>query len=171
MEIRLAMPADAIAVARVHVRSWQAAYRDLMPADYLSGLRPEDRAQRYEFGRDDPGKPTTIIAVDAGAVVGLSTVARARDIDVRGYGELCALYVDPDRFGEGIGLALMTEAYDALRTSGFRDAWLWVLSGNERAARFYRRHGWSADGTHRRAAVWGIEIGEIHFRRPLAAAG
>jgi ribosomal protein S18 acetylase RimI-like enzyme len=169
MEIRLAMPADAMAVARVHVRSWQAAYRNLMPAEYLEGLRPEDRAQKYEFGRDDPSKPTTIVAIDAGTVVGFSTVAPARDIDAPGYGELCALYVDPDRFGEGIGLALMTKACDGLRVSGFRDVLLWVFIGNERAAAFYRRHRWSADGTHRRAVVWGIEVGEIRFRRPLTA--
>ena len=171
MEIRLAVPTDALAVARLHVRSWQAAYRNLLPADYLNGLRPEERAQRYEFGRDDPSKPTTIVAVDAAVVVGFSTVAPARDTDVQRYGELCALHVDPDRLGEGIGLALMTKAYDALRMSGFRDTLLWVLMGNERAAGFYRRHGWSADNAHRRAAVWGIEISEIRFRRPLPGAG
>ena len=31
MELRRAEPPDAIAVARVHVRSWQAAYRKVMP--------------------------------------------------------------------------------------------------------------------------------------------
>jgi hypothetical protein len=37
MELRRAEPPDAIAVA--HVRSWQAAYRKLMPDDYLDQLR------------------------------------------------------------------------------------------------------------------------------------
>jgi hypothetical protein len=44
MFLRPAEPSDASAVARVHVRSWQAGYRNLLPDQYLDGLRPEDRA-------------------------------------------------------------------------------------------------------------------------------
>ncbi len=44
MLIRPAEPADAMAVARVHVRSSQVAYQTLMPQDYLDQQRPEDRA-------------------------------------------------------------------------------------------------------------------------------
>ena len=43
MTVRDAQPRDAAEVADVHVRSWQAAYRDLFPDDYLDGLRVEDR--------------------------------------------------------------------------------------------------------------------------------
>ncbi|HEY1808803.1 MAG TPA: hypothetical protein VGG42_09585 [Acidobacteriaceae bacterium] len=42
MNLRLAEPPDAMAAARVHVRSWQAAYRGLMPDAFLDQLRPED---------------------------------------------------------------------------------------------------------------------------------
>jgi len=59
MELRRAEPPDAIALARVHVRSWQAAYRKLMPDDYLDQLRPEDRAKKYDFGNLDPLRPYT----------------------------------------------------------------------------------------------------------------
>src|SRR6267378_3827093 len=66
MLIRPAVPDDAIGVARVHVRSWQAGYRKLLPDDYLDRLRPEERAQRYNFGSLDPRQPATIIAAEAG---------------------------------------------------------------------------------------------------------
>ena len=48
VELRRAGPPNAIAVARVHVRSWQAAYRKLVPGDYPDQLRPEDRGKKYE---------------------------------------------------------------------------------------------------------------------------
>jgi CheY-like chemotaxis protein len=54
MLLRPAEPEDAIAVARVHVRSWQAAYRTLLPHDYLDQLRPQDRAKTYDFASLDP---------------------------------------------------------------------------------------------------------------------
>ena len=37
--IRRALPADANAIAQVHISSWQDVYRDLMPAQFLSGLQ------------------------------------------------------------------------------------------------------------------------------------
>ncbi|MFF7709107.1 hypothetical protein [Pseudomonas sp. NPDC007930] len=36
--IRKGLPADARAIAQVHVRSWQAAYCELMPASDLASL-------------------------------------------------------------------------------------------------------------------------------------
>lgn len=36
--IRKASPSDAKAIAQVHISSWQDAYRDLMPAEYLLSL-------------------------------------------------------------------------------------------------------------------------------------
>ncbi len=72
MELRPAVPADAPAAARVHVRAWQAGYRGLMPAEYLDGLRPEDRAARYTFGR--PDGPRTTVALLDGTLVGFATI-------------------------------------------------------------------------------------------------
>ena len=45
MILRPAEPEDAMAVARVHVRSWQMGYKDLLPQDYLASLQPEERAR------------------------------------------------------------------------------------------------------------------------------
>jgi hypothetical protein len=73
MLLRPAAPDDAIAVARVHVRSWQAAYRTLLPDDYLDQLRPEDRAQKYDFASLDPLKPRTIVAAEEGLIHGFAT--------------------------------------------------------------------------------------------------
>jgi hypothetical protein len=43
LSVRAATPDDAAAVAGVHVRSWQAAYRGLIADAYLDGLNPDDR--------------------------------------------------------------------------------------------------------------------------------
>ena len=148
MLLRPAQPEDAIAVARVHVRSWQAAYRTLLPDDYLDQLRPEDRAPHYDFATRDPHKPHTIVAEDSGAIYGFATTAPSRDADNPDHGELYALYVDPDHWGQGIGVALIAAARDHLVQSGFQHALLWVLAGNLHAERFYRHDGWTTDGHH-----------------------
>jgi len=167
MPLRVAEPEDAMAVARVHVRSWQAAYRGLMPDDYLDQLRPEDRAQRYTFGNPDPLLPFTIVAVESGEICGFAMTAPARDADMPGYGELCALYIDPDRWGCGIGKSLVAAARSHLLDQGFRHSLLWVLVGNARAERFYRADGWSPDGARRTESIWGLTVEDIRYRRDL----
>jgi GNAT superfamily N-acetyltransferase len=165
--LRPAAPQDAQAVARVHVRSWQAAYRGLLPDAYLDQLRPEDRAGRYDFATTDPSKPFTVVAAEEGWICGFATTAPARDADAAECGELFALYVDPERWGRGYGLALVAAARRRLAAQGHRAAVLWMLEGNARADRFYRTHAWLPDGTRRTDTVWGITVNEVRYRRAL----
>lgn len=156
MELRPAVPADALAVARVHVRAWQTGYRGLLPDGYLDGLRAEDRAARYTFERTDG--PRTTVAIIGGAVVGFSTIHGA---------ELSALHVDPDAWGGGVGRALIARARAELAAAGVTEAQLWLLAGNARAQRFYERDGWTTDGTRRTDTVWGVTVDELELRRRL----
>jgi ribosomal protein S18 acetylase RimI-like enzyme len=169
LSVRDANPADAVAVARVHVRSWQVAYRRLLPDEQLDGLRAEDRAARYVFDAVDAAAPATMLAVDGcGEVCGFATTGPARDGDAAGLGELLALYVDPGRWGQGAGRLLIGHARERLAAEGFREAVLWVLVGNERAQRFYARDGWAPDGTRRDEDLWGVTADEVRYRRSLA---
>ncbi|HEX3435268.1 MAG TPA: GNAT family N-acetyltransferase [Pseudacidobacterium sp.] len=156
-----------MAVARVHVRSWQAAYRGFLPDEYLNQLRPEDRAPRYDFASRDPLKPQTIVAIDGSFIYGFATIAPARDRDLAGYGELYALYVDPEQWGRGTGVALISAARSRLLELGFQHACLWLLVGNARAARFYEIDGWLPDGQRRTDSVWGVTVDEIRYQRGL----
>lgn len=167
MLIRRAAPADAPAVARVHVRSWQEGYRALLPAAYLDALSVEEWARRYTFGSLQPTGPTTLVAEVDASICGFATTAAARDADAAGLGELAALYIHPDKWGQGFGAALLASARQHLKSLGFEHAVLWVLAGNVRAERFYRHDGWAADGEARHGMRGGIQIEEQRFRRAL----
>ena len=97
IRVREAVAEDAIAVAQVHVRSWQVGYRGLLPAEFLDALRPEDRASRYGFDQMNPDGPFTQVAVDGDLICGLVTTGRCRDDELQGNGEVWAIYVDPRR--------------------------------------------------------------------------
>lgn len=70
VRLRRAEPTDNDAVATVHVRSWQAAYRGLLPDAYLDGLNASDRADRYTFGTMGPDSTSTTVAVDGRVICG-----------------------------------------------------------------------------------------------------
>ena len=167
MLIRPAEPDDAIAVARVHVRSWHAAYRTIVPHDYLNRLRPEDRAQKYDFETLDPQKPHTIVAAEDGLIYGFATTMPSGNPAEADHGELCALYVDPKQWGRGIGFTLLSSACARLSGLGFQNAILWVLVGNVRAERFYQSDGWVSDGVRRNETVWGVTVEEVRYQRTL----
>ncbi len=152
LRIRDAEPADAEEIAAVHVRSWQLAYRGLIPDAYLDQLRPEDRAAHYTF-RPPPAWPQTLLAVDEDeAIYGFATIEPSPELEDAG--ELRALYVDPPHWGTGVGRLLIDHARARLRDAGFRRAVLWLLAGNERAARFYRSGGGAPEGVRRREEPW-----------------
>ncbi|HEY2477584.1 MAG TPA: GNAT family N-acetyltransferase [Solirubrobacterales bacterium] len=192
VELREARRGDELAVAEVHVRSWQEAYRGLMPAEFLDALDPRDRAGRYTFEATGADAPTTVLAVVSGEgdaedlsltncwevrsgssaspferIAGFVTYGPSRDEDLPGLAEIRALYVDPDCHRGGLGRMLMAEARSRLAAEGYEEAFLWVLRGNTRGATFYEREGWRPDGTTRLENPYDI-VSEVHrFRRPL----
>lgn len=168
MQIRPATPADALQIAKVHVRSWQRAYAEILPAAYLAGLRPEDRAARYDLSHTTAAAPYTQVAVEGDCILGFATTLPCQDA-AASWGELRALYIDPEHWGRGAGVALLRAAERHLARTGFAQAVLWVLTGNDRAAIFYQQHGWIAEIVHRTDTVWGITVEEDRFRRTLPA--
>lgn len=172
VELRDARRGDEPAVADIHVRAWQEAYRGLIPDEFLDALDPEDRARTYTFEAGDPDGPTTVLAVQTGEdcgeiILGFVTFGRSRDADAPDHGEILALYVDPDRYEGGVGRMLMAAARRRLWEAGFVDALLWVLEGNDRAVRFYAGEGWTADGATRVEQPYGVVSNVSRFRRPL----
>ncbi|HVC69691.1 MAG TPA: GNAT family N-acetyltransferase [Acidimicrobiales bacterium] len=167
VQVRRARDDDAAAVAAVHVRSWQVGYGGLLPADYLDGLRPEDRMGRYRFGATDADAPVTLVATEGDVICGFATTGPSPDAETAGCGEVLALYVDPGAWGRGVGRRLICDARTALVGRGFGDAVLWVLVGNARAERFYVADGWGADGGRRRQEIWGVAVDEVRYRRAV----
>jgi ribosomal protein S18 acetylase RimI-like enzyme len=171
MRIRPAAVTDAERIAEIHVRSWQAGYRGLLPQPFLDGLRPSERAPRWTMIVQQAAWPHqgTLVADDAGEVVGFTDFRPTRDDDQNPaeVGEITTLYVLPAAWGRGIGRQLMIAAVDALSTAGYTSATLWVLATNTRAIRFYDRSGWKPDGTRKDDVVGGTTISELRYRRPV----
>lgn len=165
--VRIATPEDALAVAGVHVRAWQAAYSGLIEEEFLAALRAEDRAATYGLGSTDPLVREMIVATEGGAILGFAITGPSRDEDSQAAGEIYALYVDPPHWRGGVGRLLLSESRRRLRERGFEEAILWVLRGNEPAERFYRADGWERDGAEREERPYGVVSNVARFRRAL----
>jgi GNAT superfamily N-acetyltransferase len=157
MTVRLAVVPDAPAVAAVQVRTWQVAYRGLIPDEVLDNLSVEARTSMWE-GLIPSGGVWVALADDA--VVGFASAGPSRDADA-GH-ELYAIYVLSTAWGTGLGFELAKAAL-----GDEPDVVVWVLDGNERARRFYERIGFRADGLTKTETEGSAELKEIRYRRTV----
>jgi ribosomal protein S18 acetylase RimI-like enzyme len=149
LRIREGEPKDAEAIAGIHVRAWQDAYRGQLDDEYLDGLRIEDRLEMHRAALGSPPQDYRMwLAEDEGRAVGFAVTAKSQDADAEDRtAELYAIYLEPDRVGTGVGRELLAHAVEDLRARGFTTVTLWVLETNEQARRFYEIAGWKPDGT------------------------
>ncbi|WP_405870762.1 GNAT family N-acetyltransferase [Streptomyces zaomyceticus] len=170
MPIREAHPEDAAAIATVHVLSWRAAYRDLLPGPFLDTLDIEERAAEWRARLTVPDRPTVLVATGSGGRVRAFSCFRdwrGDEFDPGTTAELSALYSLPEVWGTGVGRALLAESTQALVTAGFRTAALWVFAENARGRRFYEAAGRRPDGEAVREATGGRVLEELRYRRDL----
>ena len=167
--IRAATVGDCDAIGAVHVHAWQAAYRGVMPDDYLDGLHADDRATmwRRHFANPRPEQMLTVI-VDHGEVVGFAASGpEAGDSARSDVGELYAINLDPPSWGKGLGRALLRDVTAALVAAGYQSAVLWVEPSNVRARSLYESEGWVDDDIARGQEMLGVMVSEVRYRRGL----
>jgi len=167
VEIRAALPEDAEAIERIRIRGWQVGYRHVFPPGELDAL-PVDSSRWVEWLRNgfEHGQ-ACVVAEDARGILGWATFGPARDPENR-LGELHGLYVDPGRWGEGAGRALLARAEADLALT-WADAVLWTLADNPRTRRFYEAAGWQADGTTGSFDRLGVRAPIVRYAKRLAA--
>jgi len=169
--IREAVEADAVEMGRLHVRAWQAAYRGIMPDEYLDGLRPEDRIEMWRGHLSRADRSPLLVAVSSDVVVGFAVFgAEAAAEPAPSCGELYAMNVDPDSWGQGLGRLLLRSVMEALVATGYREAVLWVVPQNDRARALYESEGWVPDGGMAIEDIMGVTVTDIRYRTVLSAA-
>ncbi len=119
MEVRLAGPDDAGAVAEVYIASFGTLA-------FLPKLHTDDETRG--FIRHTVETSEVWVAEDAGGIVGMASLS-AEMLD--------HFYVHPDAQGRGAGGALLEKAKER-RPGGFT---FWVFQQNEPARQFYERRG------------------------------
>ena len=133
--LRRAKPADAAAIARVHVETWRASYAGLVPDAYLLGMTEAGQTNSWWRTLRQGGGANLVAETRGGQVVGFGSCGRPRLGKLSFQGEVYALYVAIDWQGQGLGRRLLGDLFSALRAAKVSDAYLWVLAGNP--ARFF----------------------------------
>jgi ribosomal protein S18 acetylase RimI-like enzyme len=170
IEIRPAAPADAPAIAAVHVDSFLATYPHLPFTRRSAAAGLEGRTAVWDSVLRSP-RPghSVLVATEDGDVDGFVHLGPSPDNDT---GHVFSIHVSPKLAGQGVGRRLLGEAVALLGQAGFGRMSLWVVADNKGARRFYERLGWREEPVRRneRLAVGdeeGDEVEVVRYRLDL----
>ncbi|BBZ28090.1 N-acetyltransferase [Mycolicibacterium madagascariense] len=147
--------ADLLELADVAARTFPLACPPAAPADDVAAfIASQLSADAFRDYLADPQRTVLVARID-GRIMGYAMLIRGvvDDADVqsavplRPAVELSKMYVLPDGHGAGVSAQLMTAALDVARTLGAACVWLGVNQENQRAQRFYAKHGFAVRGT------------------------
>lgn len=175
MTIRVADTAgDARGIAEVHVASWRAAYRGVLPRRYLSAMSVDSLTEhwtqriqgagRFAFRSDD------LWVVEAeDRVIGFASIGPCLDDEeLAGFaGEVQMLYIHPEMSGQGLGRALFDHVLGVLAKRDYRWLVVWVLEHNKGARQFYERMGLQADGSTATDHSTGQGVSVVRYAKAL----
>jgi ethanolamine ammonia-lyase small subunit len=120
-------------LAKLWYDGWQDAHSAVLPAELAKYRTLESFVHRIQCDLAN-----IRVAGPCGRPVGFCMVKGD---------ELYQLYVSALERGSGVAAALLADAEAQLAAMGNETAWLACAIGNERAKRFYEKHGWRCAGT------------------------
>ena len=167
--VRSARADDSRRLAEIHVASWQRAYDGLLSADFLEALSVDSRHEWWSrrLNALETGGAVLVVAdSEVGPPEGFAFLGPCTSTE----GEIYAIYVEPERWRDGLGSVLLSAAEGTLRAGGYSDAILWVLDRNERGRLFYETQGWKADGALKIEEIGGMQVTELRYRKELGDA-
>ncbi|HEY5900483.1 MAG TPA: GNAT family N-acetyltransferase [Burkholderiales bacterium] len=166
--LREARVADAAALAEIHIAAWRAAYRGLMPDDYLAALSLDERTKMWASGLARPSPAQSVIAEIDGVAAGFCLFGPSRDEEPPEVAEIYAVNIHPQFWRRGAGRALCEHAAREAAAREHTTLTLWVLRDNQRARRFYESLGFARDGAEKTdTKLIGSPLHDLRYRKDI----
>ena len=166
--IRYAKQYDIQGMADVYVFSWQAAYKDILPQDYLNSLTSQRWKTSYQATLGKEGMPKAVVMIHGDRIIGVSSFNKTRDTDLsEKYGEVISIYLLPEYWHKGLGTILLEWVIEQLKAIGFSNCAIWTLEDNKRAQKTYERFGFARDGGVNELEIGGCIVRDIRYIKEI----
>jgi ribosomal protein S18 acetylase RimI-like enzyme len=170
--VTTATAADLPELADVAAQTFPLACPPSVSQENVAAFIAENLTQTH-FARylNDPGR-LVLVARQDGRMIGYAMLIRGvpddddvqKAVTLRPAVEISKMYVLPDSHGAGVSAALMSAALHRAKQLDAKCVWLGVNQNNQRAQRFYTKHGFSINGTKTFRLGTGIENDYVMVR-------
>lgn len=154
---RQAIKEDWKNIAALHALSWQVNYRGSMTDDYLDNKVVDERKIYWKNIFEKPPENLEIIIAEEDAkLMGFSCLYLNADQKFGTY--LDNLHVQPNQKRKGIGKILMAKSAQLILDNQLKTPlYLWVITNNVNAIKFYDQIGGSQEDVH----AWAMPDGGL----------
>jgi GNAT superfamily N-acetyltransferase len=139
-DVRPARLSDAAELADVYAEAWEEAYSGLIPTLVLRRMIARRGAVWWRAAIQ---RRVILVLEVGGAIAGYASFAPAPGRAHPGAAEIQEFYLAPVYQGIGFGVRLFSAALKRIRGRGYTRVLVRALAENDRANRFYLRHGGS----------------------------
>lgn len=158
MNIRIARLEEFEEIAKIHANSWSTFYRNIFSENYLDKEVLPDRLSVWQKRSEivDP-KRHVIVAVTNEKIIGFACTYLDHKSN---YGALLDnLHVLSTHQGQGIGIALMQQSFDWIKSQRPQQPmFLTVLTENHKSKGFYYRFGGNFDEEFLEKTPYGAKV-------------
>jgi ribosomal protein S18 acetylase RimI-like enzyme len=172
IHVTTAAPADLPELADVAAKTFPLACPPSVTPENIVAFVDENLSEdRFREYLADPDR-VVLVAREDSRIVGYIMLIRGvpddddvqRAVTLRPAIELSKMYVLPDSHGAGVSADLMTAALTRATQLDVKCVWLGVNQENQRAQRFYAKHGFVVNGTKTFRLGAGIENDYVMVR-------
>ena len=149
---RRAQAGDLEAIAKLHVLSWQTAYRGFLPDRLLDSRRWEEALDSWTSTFNSYPDNLSVVTDSNGKMVGLCCAGPVVDVAKSGpfEFEIYGLHVAPEFHRQGIGRLMVGDVFQRMASLGCGSAIVWTLENLIQSRRFYEKCG----GVVVKSGVW-----------------
>jgi len=165
INIRKAIPEDAYDFTGCVISSWQSAYKEIVPKDYLENMlvEKEKRVEKYKNEIKNTGDRGYYCVMYAERMIGIIIINIQHNEDKSSIGEIWAIYLIEEFCGKNYGKILLNFAINELKSMGQKKIILWVFEENHRARHFYEKNNLSYNGIKREVDKYGKPLIELQY--------
>jgi ribosomal protein S18 acetylase RimI-like enzyme len=165
INIRKAIPEDAYNFTVCVISSWQSAYKNIVPKEYLEKMlvEKEKRVEKYKNDIKNSGDRGYYCVMYAERMVGIIVINIEHNEDKSSIGEIWAIYLIEEFCGKNYGKILLDFAISELKRMEQKEIVLWVFEENYRARHFYAKNNFSYNGIKREVDWYGKPLVQLQY--------
>ena len=142
MEVRPARHADAEAIRAIY-------NREVTGSTVTFDMVPRTAEEQLRWLDEHAGAHPALVAVDQGAVVGFGSLSPYRSRPAYSTTVEDSVYVHPDRRGQGVGRALLSDLVRLGQAHGFHAVMARIVGGHDASIGLHRACGFELVGVER----------------------
>lgn len=161
--IRKAKLGDEKTLANIQTESWKSAFADIISKEELFKYTNINKAtEMYSNVLQSNYAEVSILEIDNKPHC-IASWSKARNPEFSDHAELICIHSLCDNWGKGYGSIMMKHIFEEIKNSGYDKVLLWVFEKNNRARKFYEKHGFEL--TYNRQIAF--DAVEVMYRKDL----